>query len=85
MTKLTTRAIGILVVLIGIILFILPIPVGWLVIGIGIAFVCGHDVTSLRKRLDDRRGKSAWLNKTCQFFSTICPGFMKRWFEQLIA
>lgn len=83
MTKLANRAIGILVVLIGAILFILPIPIGWLVIGIGFAFICGHDVASLRKLLDDRRDKSHRLDKTCRFFSAVCPGFMKRWFKQI--
>ena len=85
MNKLAIRAIGVFLLLIGIVLFILPIPIGWLVIGIGIAFVCGHDVHSLRRLIESRRSENRWLDKTCNLFSTVCPNFMKRWFNQLSA
>ena len=83
MNNLAIRAIGVLLLLVGIVLFILPIPVGWLVIGIGIAFVCGHDIKSLRQSIESRRSKNRWLDKTCNFFSSVCPNFMKRWLNQL--
>ena len=85
MPKLVTRAVGVVLVLIGIVLFILPIPVGWLVIGIGIAFSCGHDVRSLRKLIDHHRQDNRWLDGVCRFLSSICPDFVRRWLNRVSA
>lgn len=84
-SKLIKRSLGMAVILIGVVLFILPIPVGWLVIGIGVAVTCGHDFRSLHELVEDRRSENRWLDNTCRVVSSICPGFLRRWLNRFTA
>lgn len=82
MTKFIRICIGILLIAIGVPIFVLPIPFGFVLIGIGVALLFGHSVSSVFESIRERKSDNPAFGRFLEFIGRMSPLFVRRWLNQ---
>ena len=75
MNTLFTRIAALLLILVGIVLFILPIPLGAITITIGAAILYGQN-PKLINFIRQRRVNHSWIDQMMKRMQRVCPQFI---------